>query len=150
MGKKSKKDITGRSISEQSTEEEFITNLKTQKASKYIRLLCWTDSNQSRVESHVETIEDAVRFIRDHSEFNANWSMVFRSETQPPQTYRKRKWRNSTTGEIEFGIQTRTAPGKQWTYCYEDEKYLIYDSELERDRKLHSLRHKNKQSISSQ
>ena len=78
------------------SEAEFIAALQPPKKGKYIRLKCWTEANQSSAETHAKTITAAVRFIRDHSQFHANWLMEFRSEQN---TKRSDRVSETQTGE---------------------------------------------------
>lgn len=50
------------------------------KKGEYIRMRCWTEASGSSVETAAKSITAAVKFIRLHSPFQANWIIEFRSE----------------------------------------------------------------------
>jgi|GEM_PF-2786395 len=82
---KSKKTIGGAgSMSPESAgsgrEQDEIAKIAEAKKGHYIRMRCWTEANHSSAETSAKSITSAVRFIRLHGQFHANWSIEFRSE----------------------------------------------------------------------
>jgi|APCry1669188970_1035186.scaffolds.fasta_scaffold19436_2 hypothetical protein len=61
-------------------EQEQIAKIAEAKKGHYIRMRCWTEANHSSAETAAKSITAAVRFIRLHGPFHANWSIEFRSE----------------------------------------------------------------------
>ncbi len=61
-------------------ELDEIASINAAKKGKYIRMKCWTESNQSSAETAATSITAAVKFIRAHAKYHANWRMEFISE----------------------------------------------------------------------
>ena len=61
-----------------------------------------------------------------------------KSTTYP--TYRGFPWFNTETGCMEYGIQTKRAPGKKWQHMAEDGVPLIFKTPIERAQKIQALR----------
>jgi hypothetical protein len=61
-------------------EQKEIAKIAAAKKGCYIRMRCWTEANGSGAETAAKSITAAVRFIRLHAPYHANWSIEFRSE----------------------------------------------------------------------
>jgi hypothetical protein len=71
-----------------SEEAAFIRRINAAKPGTLIKVRLWTAESGSSMETHAKSITAAMKLIRGHAEFHANWSLEFISEanatTQTP------------------------------------------------------------------
>lgn len=58
----------------------FIKRINAAKPGTLIKVRLWTDECGSSMETHAKSITAAMKLIRGHAEFYANWSLEFISE----------------------------------------------------------------------
>lgn len=68
------------SCSPSSEEEVFLERINAAKPGKLIKVRLWTDESGSSMETHAKSMTAAMKIIRRHAEFHANWSLEFISE----------------------------------------------------------------------